>query len=50
MTLDKNELEKERLQLKIFIKNHFTNTSFKEINEKIDEITIWCQNKNYDPF
>ncbi|KKL85079.1 hypothetical protein LCGC14_1958300 [marine sediment metagenome] len=50
MALHQNELEEEKQQLGEYINNHFKNTSIEEINEKINEITIWCQEKNYNPF
>lgn len=50
MGLHQSELEDKKRQLGDYINNHFTNTSIEEINEKINEITIWCQEKNYNPF
>lgn len=50
MVLHQNKLEKEKKQLEDYINNHFTNISIEEIYEKINDITIWCQEKNYNPF
>ncbi len=46
MALNQNEQEK----LGVYINDHFKNISLTEIKEKVNEITTWCQEKNYHPF
>lgn len=50
MILQSENEENKQIQLENFINKHFTNISIEDINEKINEITLWCQNKNYIPF